>query len=133
MNILLVDDSSTIRTMYIQILSRVFDGSCRFLEAANGQEAMQIIENNSNIELILLDFNMPIMRGDEFLVKLRNIPKFNKTKVIMSSTEAAKETVMKLMKIGVNGYIVKPFNRAKFENAITHAFRGRERCTQVAS
>ena len=109
-NLLLVDDSITIRRVMKNVLSRMIDGDVAMHEAGNGIEAMNVVKKqNGNIDLILLDVNMPEMPGDVFLENLRKEAAYKGIRVVMVTTEAEKKTVIKIMKLGANGYIVKPF------------------------
>lgn len=104
MKILLVDDSKTIRRIQGGILAQSGDADIR--EAADGQEALAIAQEFQP-ELILLDWNMPVMDGLTFLKTYRAAG--NKTPIIMVTTEAEKSRVMEAIKAGVNNYVVKPF------------------------
>lgn len=109
-NIMLVDDSTTIRRVMKNVLSRIINDEVTLLEAGNGIEALEVLkQQNGEIDLILLDVNMPEMNGDVFLEKMRSDPANNRIRVVMVTTEAEKKTVIKIMKLGANGYIVKPF------------------------
>lgn len=109
MKIMLVDDSSTIRRVLKNVMGRMFVEEVEFFEAENGQEAFDLLKKNKDISLIFLDYNMPIMNGEQFLVKVRAEKEFNPVRIIMCTTEAEKSLVVSLMKKGVNGYIAKPF------------------------
>lgn len=103
--ILTVDDSSTIR-MIIKKAFRSFD--CTVLSATNGVEGLAAA-NREKPDLILLDYTMPIMDGFEMLNKMKSDPDLKKIPVIMLTAEAGKETVMKIAKLGVRDYLIKPF------------------------
>ena len=62
-----------------------------------------------NIDIIFLDFNMPNMNGEEVISAVRMNKRWNKTRIIMATTEGSETTVRKLIKKGANGYLVKPF------------------------
>lgn len=109
MKILLVDDSSTIRRVLKNVMTRMFVDKVEFYEAENGQEALSVLKNNKDISLIFLDYNMPIMNGEQFLDAVRSDKEFNSVRIVMCTTEAEKSLVVSLMKKGVNGYIAKPF------------------------
>ena len=108
-NFLLVDDSSTIRTVLKNILPNLIIGDLTMYEAENGKEALDVLKEKGPVDFVLLDLNMPEMSGDKFLEVFRSEERNNSTRVIMITTEAEKRTVKKMMKLGVNGYIVKPF------------------------
>jgi len=110
-NILIVDDSKIVRRVLKSVIERYFRDNLEIYEADNGQIAMDIVRNNS-IDLILLDWNMPVMDGEAVVNAVRANKEWNKTKIIMATTEGAKADVLKMVKKGVNGYLVKPFEEA---------------------
>jgi two-component system chemotaxis response regulator CheY len=116
--ILTVDDSTTIRRVFQNTLPRIFIDKIEILEAENGREALNVLAKNPDIAIIFLDVNMPTMKGDEFLQKMRANPEYKDIKVIMATTEAEKKTVMKIMKLGANGFLVKPFNFERVAKAL---------------
>jgi len=107
--ILIVDDSKTIQSMYKFHLPRLFETKIEIISANNGKEALELLFSNSDIKLIFLDINMPIMNGYQFFDTIKVIPKLKDIKVIMATTEAKKETIVKMLKAGVHGYLIKPF------------------------
>jgi two-component system chemotaxis response regulator CheY len=109
LNVLVVDDSTTIRRVIKNVLQRLVKDGVTFYEAGDGEEAYAQLKAHPEVELILLDVNMPVMKGDEFLAKIRAEEAYNKIRVIMVTTEAEKKTVIRIMKLGANGFIVKPF------------------------
>lgn len=116
-----VDDSKTVRMMIRNVLTRLPSTKGKeieFFEAENGKEGIEILEENPDIQIILLDWNMPVMRGDEFLVNVRGRAEFNKTRIVMVTTEGERDKVKEMVKKGVNGYVVKPFNPAILEKSL---------------
>lgn len=109
MTVLLVDDSTIIRRVIKNVLVKKLDKPT-ILEAADGQEAMEALENNE-VDLMFLDWNMPIMTGEEVVNKVRGEfkDKYKALRIIMATTEGGKGNVIKMIKKGVNGYLVKPF------------------------
>ncbi len=107
MRIITVDDSSTMRRIIKNTLKRIGYGD-EILEAENGKEALEILEN-TDVDLIITDWNMPVMDGLTFVKKVRANKKFDDVPIIMVTTEAAKEDIITALKAGVNNYIVKPF------------------------
>jgi two-component system cell cycle response regulator len=104
--ILTIDDSKTMRSIIKkQITTLGYDA----LEAADGAEGLQVAAA-AKPDLILLDVTMPVMDGRQALVKLRQQPETQKIPVIMVTAEAAKATVVEIIKAGVSDYIVKPFS-----------------------
>jgi CheY-like chemotaxis protein/ABC-type transporter Mla MlaB component len=105
LKILTVDDSKTIR-MIVKKAFKPFD--CELLEAENGVEGLSVAAREKP-DLIILDITMPIMDGVEMLTKIKSEATLKDTPVIMLTAEAGKENVIKVVKIGVKDYIVKPF------------------------
>lgn len=105
LKILTVDDSKTVRI----IVKKSFKGfDCEIIEAQNGVEGLAMAAKTTP-DIILLDITMPVMDGVEMLTKLKSDPALKAIPVIMLTAEAGRENVMKIAKIGVRDYIVKPF------------------------
>lgn len=104
MKALVVDDSMTIRRIVIKALSLA--GIDDAVEAADGAEALEALKT-ARFDIVLLDWNMPIMSGIETLVAMRKAG--IKTPVIMVTTEAEKSRVIEAIKSGANDYLIKPF------------------------
>lgn len=103
--ILTVDDSKTIR----QIVAKAFRPyDCAVLEAANGVIGLATASREKP-DLVLLDYTMPVMDGQEVLTRLRSDPDLKGTPVIMLTAEANRETVIRIAKLGVRDYLIKPF------------------------
>lgn len=107
--LMLVDDSVTIRRVIKNVLSGMVVGEIEFIEAGDGEEAVKVLKNNLDVKVIFLDVNMPKMSGDKFLKIIREKKEYNNIRVVMVTTEAEKSNVLRIMKLGANGFIVKPF------------------------
>lgn len=107
MKILLVDDSATMRRIQKTQLGGL--GVTDIVEAGNGDEALGVLEKNMPVDVILLDWNMPVMDGLEFLKNIRQSGTFKDVKVVMCTSESEKPKVIEALKAGANNYIVKPF------------------------
>ena len=107
-NVLIVDDSRSMRKVLWKTLrlSGFELGEC--LEASNGQEALDILESKW-IDLILSDVHMPVMDGVGFLQSLREKNICSDTPVVFVTTEANEDRLKQLMDLGASGYIRKPF------------------------
>jgi two-component system cell cycle response regulator len=103
--LLTVDDSRTVRII-VKKAFKLFD--CEILEASNGVEGLAVAAKEKP-SLILLDVTMPVMDGVEMLTKLKADPELKSIPVIMLTAEGGKEHVLKIAKIGVRDYVVKPF------------------------
>lgn len=103
--ILTVDDSKTVRI----IVKKAFKSyDCEIIEAGNGVEGLATAAKESP-DVILLDVTMPVMDGVEMLTKLKSDPSLKGIPVIMLTAEGGRDNVLKIAKIGVRDYIVKPF------------------------
>ena len=107
-NVLIVDDSRSMRKVISKVLQMLkFElGEC--LEASNGQEALDILEGKW-IDLILADVNMPVMDGVAFIRSLREKNICGDIPVVFVTTEANENRLNQLMDLGASGYIRKPF------------------------
>ncbi|WP_305862268.1 chemotaxis response regulator CheY [Helicobacter cholecystus] len=107
MKLLVVDDSSTMRRIIKNTLQRL--GYEDIYEAENGIEAWDILDKNSDMGVLITDWNMPEMNGLELVKKTRADERFVDIPIIMITTEGGKVEVITAIKAGVNNYIVKPF------------------------
>ena len=105
--ILVVDDSSLIHQMYRLVLSRF---KCDIASAMNGQEALDALVLHEDIDLILLDINMPVMNGLQFLERISPLEIPRKVPIVIISTEGKEEDTVRGLKLGARGYLKKPFN-----------------------
>jgi two-component system chemotaxis response regulator CheY len=115
--ILVVDDSKAIREIERKYLEEL---GFEVLEAENGEKALKILEENSDIKLILLDWHMPVMNGYEFLLKLRSNPNWSDIKVMMVTTENQQKSVIEAIMAGANEYLMKPFDKEMLEVKVKH-------------
>ncbi len=105
LKILTVDDSRTIRLIVAKAF-KPFD--CEVLEACNGVEGLAVASKEKP-DIIILDITMPIMDGYETLTKLKSDPELKGIPVIMLTAEAGKDNVLRIAKLGVRDYLIKPF------------------------
>ncbi len=113
MNILIVDDSKIVRRVLTNTMKRYFKEpdykELNLFEAEDGIVAMKQMKSEQ-IDIVLLDWNMPNMNGEEVVEAIRANKEWQKTRIIMATTEGGKDNVLKMIKKGANGYMVKPFN-----------------------
>lgn len=105
--ILLVDDD--IRNIFAiaQILE---EKGIEVLEAENGQVAIDVLQNNKGIDLVLMDIMMPVMDGYEAMKLIRQMPEISKIPIITLTAKAMKEDFQKAIDCGANDYISKPLD-----------------------
>ncbi len=104
--ILLVDDSRAVRLVGTRMAREI---GLEPLEAENGQKALDVCRETLDIDVILLDWNMPIMDGLTFLKKLREEDREKQPVVVMCTTENDMPRIIEAMSAGANEYIMKPF------------------------
>ena len=107
-NILVVDDSETMRAAIRKVVGMSGVPVGEFLEAGNGREALEILED-SWVDVILSDINMPEMSGIEFLRRVKGEEVFRNIPVIIITTEASQARMDEAEALGASGYVKKPF------------------------
>jgi two-component system chemotaxis response regulator CheY len=107
MKVLLVDDSVTMRRIQKTQINTL--GITDIIEAGDGQEALGKLKGSMPLDLILLDWNMPVMDGITFLKTVRADDTYKDVKIIMCTSESEKSRVVEALKSGANNYIIKPF------------------------
>jgi two-component system chemotaxis response regulator CheY len=112
---LVVDDSTVIRKIARRILEEM---DFQIIEAEDGEKALEACQR-SLPDAILLDWNMPVMDGFEFLTNLRRMPGGDAPKVVFCTTENGIDHIARALNAGANEYIMKPFDKdivaAKFQ------------------
>ncbi len=108
MKILAIDDSNTIRLLMVKMLREL--GYSDLTIAASAEEAIPLAANNQ-YDLILSDWNLPKMSGLDFVKYLKSYPKTQKTPIIMVTTIHDRSAILKALKAGVQGYILKPIGK----------------------
>ncbi|MGZ4814256.1 MAG: response regulator [Terriglobales bacterium] len=108
MRALIVDDSSTMRSVLRMVLRGV---GIETVEAGNGAQALQQLKQSKAVDFALVDWNMPEMNGFEFLCTLRADHANDGIKVVMVTTETELTHVQHALERGANEYIMKPFTR----------------------
>ena len=112
---LVVDDSSVIRKIASRILGEM---DFRIVEAEDGEKALEACKRELP-DAVLLDWNMPVMDGYDFLKALRRMPEGDRPKVVFCTTETDVVHIARALHAGANEYIMKPFDReiveAKFQ------------------
>ena len=107
-NVLLVDDSPSMRKVIrrVLMLSGFEVGSC--LEAGDGIEALQMLDE-AWIDVVVTDINMPNMNGEELVVRMAADPMRSSIPVLVVSTDRSDERLARMMSLGARGYVTKPF------------------------
>ncbi len=100
--ILLADDSPIVRNLMKTTLFKTYE----LVEAENGQDAVNKAQNN-DIDLFLLDLNMPVMNGIDVAKELRKSGKYSSKPILICTSEVKEERKQEGKEAGVNGWILK--------------------------
>ena len=114
---LVVDDSKVIRKVARRILEEL---EFEIKEAEDGQVALDICIEELP-DCVLLDWNMPVMDGLEYLDALRKLPGGDRVIVVFCTTENDIQHIKKAIQAGANEYIMKPFDREIIETKFSQA------------
>ena len=104
---LVVDDSGVVRKVARRIVETL---NFSVIEAEDGEKALEACKQ-SMPEAVLLDWNMPVMDGLEFLVNLRRMPGGDMPKVVFCTTENGMDHIARALEAGADEYIMKPFDK----------------------
>ena len=115
MRLLVVDDSSTMRRIIRNNLKSL--GFEDIIEAENGEGAMTRLQSEK-VDIVITDWNMPVMSGLELVTAMRGNPTLKQTPVLMVTTVAEKDEIVKAMQAGVTNYVVKPFDAATLKGKL---------------
>lgn len=110
-NMLIVDDSTITRRFLIKSFSKIYSNiSLTVTEATNGEEALQILKNNT-MDLVLLDLTMPVMTGFEVLEELKHLN--IEVPILVISADIQVKAKERVLDMGVLGFIEKPVNEVR--------------------
>jgi two-component system chemotaxis response regulator CheY len=102
---LIVDDSRAIRSILGSLLRQIgFDVA----EAGNGKEGLERLNEINQLHLVLVDWNMPVMNGLEFVQAVRADHRYDQLPLMMVTTETEMSQVARALEAGVNEYVMKP-------------------------
>ena len=124
MKILLVDDDQNFRNMAIDIILRKINAE--IIEAENGSEGI-VIARREKFDLIILDNDMPVMNGHEFLGRIRSDTKIKDTPVIVMTASNDSATISRYLNLDVSEYILKPFKQVDLISKIKKTIKVRKK------
>lgn len=113
--LLAVDDSKAMLNFYLTAASGL---GLEVITAANGLDALNLLENSAHFDLIVVDMNMPVMDGIEFTEKSRAMSAYKDVPIIMATTESAKSQAQLAKKAGVTSFLKKPFTIESLQHKI---------------
>ncbi|MFW6148017.1 MAG: response regulator [Thermodesulfobacteriota bacterium] len=117
-NVLIVDDSSSMRSVIKKTIKVSGFDVGKYLEAADGREAMRVLTSEW-VDILLTDINMPNMNGLELIGEMKKDEVFKKIPVVMVTTERSEQKVHQAMEMGATGYITKPFLPEKIKETLS--------------
>ena len=119
--VMVVDDSSLMRQIIKNNLKQLGFENSNLLDAEDGEEALKKI-GEGEVDLVISDWKMPRMTGIDFLRAVRSDDTLKELPFLMVTSEADKEKTMEAVQVGVNQYIVKPFNAKQLAEKIREIF-----------
>jgi len=115
-NVLIVDDSATMRKIIMRGIRQAGIDNAEFKEAGDGVEGLQAVEG-ATFDLILSDVNMPNMNGLDFVKEVTG-KVASPPPIVMITTEGSEEVINEAMTRGAKGYLQKPFTPEKIQEII---------------
>ena len=108
MRALVVDDSRTVRIIVGAILREI---GMDVIEAGDGRQALEQMKQHPDVELMLVDWNMPAMNGLDLIRAIRAQRAHDGVRILMVTSETESEQVTRALNAGANEYLMKPFTR----------------------
>ena len=124
-SVLIVDDSPVMRSFIrrVMVLSGFELGDC--FEASNGVEALAELREHG-VDVILTDINMPQMNGEELLRELEAQGVLRSVPAVVISTDATKDRILRMLALGAEGYMSKPFSPETLREELERVLGGRD-------
>ncbi|MCD4676677.1 MAG: response regulator [Desulfobacula sp.] len=108
-SVLIVDDSMPMRSVIKKTIKAAGYGNANFIEAEDGKQALDLLKQNW-IDLVITDYNMPVMNGLKLICEMKKDELFEQIPVIVISTEGSREKIDQFLNQGAAAYINKPFS-----------------------
>ena len=108
MRVLVIDDSRAMRSILRTTLTEL---GHEVVEVGNGQEGLEALKSRGPFSLALVDWNMPVLDGYDFVCTVRSDPSNASLKLVMVTTEVETAHVAKALVAGADEYVMKPFTR----------------------
>lgn len=128
LTVLVADDFESMRMVMTNQLHSL--GVKRVFSASNGSEALRILQDQ-RIDLVLTDWNMPVMTGLALLNAMRSNPRLSHVPVVMVTGEAERQKVMEAIARGVSSVLLKPYSLAQLVDRVTMARKWQPRATEA--
>ena len=105
---IIVDDSKAMRLIIKRIVTEL---GFTTIEAGNGKEALDVLAGTGDVDLALVDWNMPVMNGYEFVCSVRQQAARSGMRILMVTTETDVSNVARALEAGASEYLMKPFTK----------------------
>ena len=122
-NILIVDDSQTMRAVLVKTIGMAEIDMGNVFEAANGKEALETL-GNQWVDIVFADINMPVMNGIEMVQEMVKLGYMETTPVVVISTEGSQTRLNALKEMGVKGFLRKPISPELFKTVVDGVLAG---------
>jgi two-component system chemotaxis response regulator CheY len=122
-SILIVDDSSAMRSVIKRILAISGFEMDTCLQACDGQDALSTLRRES-VSLVISDINMPRMDGEALLREMSADPALSGIPVVIVSSDATESRASRLLELGARGYLVKPFQPEMLRDKLEQILEG---------
>ena len=106
MHALIIDDSRSMRMILARILKQA---GFEFTEAGDGQQALDHLNAGLRPDICLIDWNMPVMNGYEFVTSVRGNRDWRDITLMMVTTESEHSQIVAALAAGAHEYVIKPF------------------------
>lgn len=111
MKLLVIDDSRTMRTMLCSYAKKL---GCTTVEAADGCEALERLDDSGPFDAALIDWDMPRMNGFDLLKVVRTVPEHDHMKIMMVTAQSSIDRVAEALGAGADDYLMKPLDEEMF-------------------
>ena len=105
---LIIDDARSVRMILKKMMTEL---GFTVEEAEHGQQAIEILQKNGPADVALVDWNMPVMNGFEFIQEVRKQSIYDEMKIMMVTTESELVRMIAALEAGANEYVMKPFTK----------------------
>lgn len=116
-NVLIVDDSDTVREIIAKTLKAAGIDVANSYEAANGQVALDVL-GREHVDLVFSDLNMPVLNGIEMIKQMKQNVAWKGIPVVIVTTDGSTKRIAELKEMGVVAYIRKPFKPEDIRNVV---------------
>jgi two-component system, chemotaxis family, chemotaxis protein CheY len=124
-SVLIVDDSAVMRSFIRRVMSLSGFEVAECWEASNGEEALAQLGVHP-VDVILTDINMPKMNGEELLRRLGADGVLSSVPTLVISTDATRDRILRMLALGAEGYMSKPFSPETLREELERVLGGRD-------